>query len=103
MLSFFNKPGAGDPALKGDKVRPIVARHVAHVSCRDDRVEKIDDYRNLIAVEQEVLDQRQRARRVLLEAAAARRGSSADRRRAAMPQTGVRLHADPNLIPSLRL
>jgi hypothetical protein len=58
---LLQQPRACDPSLERHEVSAIVARHVTHVAGRDDSVEEIDDDGNLIAVEQEVLDERQRA------------------------------------------
>src|SRR5262245_14581406 len=62
---FFQQSRACNPALKGYEVGAIVARHVAHVAGGNDCIQKIDDNGNLLAVQQEVLDQRQRASRLL--------------------------------------
>ncbi len=47
---LLQQPRAGDPTLKGNQVCAIVPGHVAHIAGRDDRVQEIYDYRNLITV-----------------------------------------------------
>src|ERR1041384_1028882 len=68
-IVLLEQPRACDPALKGNEIRPVIAGHIANVARGNDRVEKVDDDRDLFSVEQKVLNQRKRAGRILWELA----------------------------------
>src|SRR5215510_6354734 len=59
-IVFLQQARTGDPALKRYQIRAIIARHVTHITRRNDRIQKVDNYRDLLAVKQKVFDQRKR-------------------------------------------